>query len=146
MERQQKLAAKKDQPFIDVPVRVRYADTDRMGIVYYGTYPIYFEIGRSEYMREKGFTYRKLEDSGFHLVVVGLEAKYFNAATYDDMLIVRTSIAELKSRGLVFHYKILRDGNLIVEGKTKHICVNSNRKSVVIPSHVLEALQDAKSK
>lgn len=130
---------------VDVPVRVRYADTDKMGIVYYGTYPIYFEIGRSEYMREKGFAYRSFEELGYHLVVVNLEAKYYNSATYDDLLMVRTSISDIKSRGLTFNYEIYRDGVLVVSGKTKHICINSEKKTTSIPPHLLKILKDAES-
>lgn len=134
-----------DEGFIHVPVRVRYADTDRMGIVYYGTYPVYFEIGRSEYMRQKGFTYREFEEQGYHLVVVRMEVKYYNSATYDDHLIVRTRVSELKSRGLTFHYKIYKGDNILVEGKTSHICTNSNKKPVVIPQFLLETLRDVKT-
>jgi acyl-CoA thioester hydrolase len=130
---------------VDVPVRVRYADTDKMGIVYYGTYPIYFEIGRSEYMRKKGFSYRNFEEEGYHLVVVNLEAKYYNSATYDDLLIVRTSISGLKSRGLTFHYEVYKDGTLVVDGKTKHICINHERKSSAMPPHLLKTLKDVES-
>jgi acyl-CoA thioester hydrolase len=132
--------------YVETPIRVRYADTDTMGVVYYGTYPIYFEVGRAEYMRSKGFPYRKFEETGFHLVVVHLEAKYYNTATYDDLLTVRTSITELKSRGLAFHYEVFRDGALIVEGKTKHICTNSDKKTVVIPPSLFEILKDVKSR
>ena len=131
--------------FTETIIRVRYADTDRMGVVYHGKYSVYFEIGRSEYIREKGFTYRDFEEMGYQLVVVGLEAKYYNSATYDDLLTVRTGISELKSRGLTFHYEIYKNGNIIVEGKTKHICVNSGKKPVVIPSPLIEILKDAKS-
>ena len=130
---------------VDVPVRVRYADTDRMGIVYYGTYPQYFEIGRSEFMREKGFTYRQFEEMGYHLVVTGIDIKYHNAATYDDLLSVRTSISDVKSRGLTFHYEIFKDGAIIVEGHTKHICVDGGRKPVRIPSDVLEIFKNVSS-
>jgi acyl-CoA thioester hydrolase len=130
--------------YVETSIRVRYADTDTMGVVYYGTYPIYFEVGRAEYMRSKGFPYKKFEETGFHLVVVHLEAKYYNTAAYDDLLTVRTSIAELKSRGLIFHYGIFRDGVLIVEGKTKHICTNSDKKTVVIPASLFETLKDVK--
>jgi len=129
--------------FIHVPVRVRYADTDRMGIVYYGNYPVYFEIGRSEYMRQKGFTYREFEERGYHLVVVRMEVKYYNPALYDDELTVRTRIAEWRSRGLTFQYKIYRDSEIIVEGKTMHICTNSDKKPVLIPKYLLETLKDA---
>jgi len=135
---------KKEMEFISAPIRVRYADTDKMGIVYYGTYPAYFEIGRSEYMREKGLPYRKLEEMGYYLVVVGLEAKYHNSAVYDDLITVETCISELKSRGLTFHYEIYKDGNMIVEGKTKHICLNASKKPVLLPSQLLAVLKDAK--
>ena len=136
----------RESDYVETPIRVRYADTDTMGVVYYGTYPIYFEVGRAEYMRAKGYPYRKFEEIGFHLVVVHLEAKYYNTAAYDDLLTVRTSIAELKSRGLTFHYKIFRDGDLIVEGKTKHICTNSDKKTVVIPPSLLETLKNVQSR
>ncbi len=146
MEQPYKSVETKKTEFVDVPIRVRYADTDMMGIVYYGTYPVYFEIGRSEYMRTKGFTYKEFEDMGYHLVVVGMEIKYYNTATYDDLLIVKARISELQSRGMTFHYKIYKDENLVVEGKTKHICVNSSKKTVVIPSHLIHILKDVISK
>jgi acyl-CoA thioester hydrolase len=128
---------------VDVPVRVRYGDTDRMGIVYYGTYPYYFEIGRSEFMREKGFAYRRLEEMGYYLVVTGVDIKYYNGATYDDLLTIRTSIVELKSRGLTFHYQIYKDDTIIVKGNTKHVCVDDGRKTVRIPPDVMEILKNA---
>ncbi|OPX99174.1 MAG: Acyl-CoA thioester hydrolase YbgC [Syntrophorhabdus sp. PtaU1.Bin002] len=128
--------------YVDTPIRVRYADTDTMHVVYYGTYPVYFEVGRAEYMRTKGFTYREFESTGYHLVVVSMEAKYHGSAAYDDLLTVRTRISELKSRGLTFHYEIYRDGSLIVEGKTKHICTNSDKKTVVMPSPLFDLLKD----
>jgi acyl-CoA thioester hydrolase len=130
--------------YVETPIRVRYADTDTMGVVYYGTYPIYFEVGRAEYMRAKGCTYKEFESTGFHLVVVSMEAKYHSNATYDDLVTVRTSISELKSRGLTFHYEIFRDGALIVEGKTRHICTNSDKKTVVMPQSLFEILKDVK--
>ena len=130
--------------YFETPIRVRYADTDTMGVVYYGTYPIYFEVGRAEYMRAKGCTYKEFESTGFHLVVVSMEAKYHSNATYDDLITVRTSICELKSRGLTFHYEIFRDGALIVEGKTRHICTNSDKKTVVMPPSLFEILKDVK--
>jgi acyl-CoA thioester hydrolase len=140
MKKQSKQDPEQNGKFIDVPVRVRYADTDMMGVVYHANYPVFFEIGRSEYMRQKGFTYREFEAMGYHLVVTGLEAKYYNSATYDDLLTVRTRISELQSRGLTFHYIIYRDKTLLVEGITKHLCIH-NKKTVVIPSHLLNILK-----
>jgi acyl-CoA thioester hydrolase len=130
--------------YVDVPLRVRYADTDRMGIVYYGTYPAYFEVGRTEFMREKGLTYRTLEEMGFHLVVSGIEIKYYNPATYDDLLTVRTSISEIQSRGVGFTYSIRRDGLTIAQGKTKHICVTAGRKPVRLPPLLVEILKNGR--
>lgn len=128
--------------YTDVPVRVRYADTDRMGIVYYGTYPIYFEMGRSEFMRERGFTYRQFEEGGYHLVVTGMEVKYLSSAVYDDLLVVRTSVSDVQSRGLAFNYTILKDGITVVQGKTRHICLNVERKPVRIPSFLATILKN----
>ena len=127
MKKQSRQASEETADFVDVPVRVRYADTDMMGVVYHANYPVFFEIGRSEYMRQKGFTYREFEAMGYHLVVTGLEAKYYNSATYDDLLTVRTRISELQSRGLTFHYIIYRDKTLLVEGITKHLCINNKK-------------------
>ena len=131
---------------VDMAVRVRYADTDRMGVVYHGTYSEFFEVGRSEFIRKKGFTYKDFEEMGYQLVVVELEAKYHGSATYDDLLTVKTGISELKSRGLTFHYEIYKNGSMIVEGKTKHICLNSGKKPALIPSPLVEILKDVKLK
>ena len=129
--------------YLEVPVRVRYADTDKMGIVYYGTYPQYFEIGRTELMRSKGLAYRAVEEMGYHLVVSGMEIKYHSSATYDDVLIVRVSVADIQSRGITFHYLILKDGQRVVEGKTKHVGVNADWKAVRIPPAISELFIDA---
>ena len=86
-------APESERPVARVEVEVRYAETDQMGVVYYVTYPFYFEIGRSEFMRTKGFTYREFEERGFHLVVVSMEAKYHGNATYDDLITVKTGIS-----------------------------------------------------
>lgn len=131
--------------YIDIPVRVRYADTDRMGVVYNGNYATYFEIGRSEYMRQKGFTYKEFEDMGYHLVVVALEARYYNNAGYDDLIVVKTGISELKSRSVTFHYKVYKDETLLVEGSTQHICTNTSKKAIVIPQALMDILKDALS-
>jgi acyl-CoA thioester hydrolase len=131
--------------YVDVPLRVRYADTDRMGIVYYGNYAAFFEVGRNEFMREKGFPYKELEDQGYGLVVTGIEIKYYNSATYDDLLLVRTSITDVQSRGVSFHYTVLRDGTTIVVGKTRHICISAEKKPTRLPPFLKEVLNNASS-
>jgi len=131
--------------YVDVPLRVRYADTDQMGIVYYGAYPEYFEVARSEFMRERGLSYRSLEDLGYFLVVAGMEVKYYNPAVYDDLLTIRTSVSNIQSRGVTFEYLILRDSVLVVQAKTRHICVSSDRKPRRLPHVLIESLQDGHS-
>jgi acyl-CoA thioester hydrolase len=131
--------------YVDVPLRVRYADTDRMGIVYYGTYPVYFEVGRSEFMRAKGLPYKDLEEQGFYLVVTGLEIKYYNPAAYDDLLAVRTSVSDVQSRGVTFNYTVYRDGVTVVVGKSRHICVTADRKPIRLPPFLIEVLKNASS-
>jgi acyl-CoA thioester hydrolase len=133
--------------FVDIPIRVRYGDTDKMGVVYYGIYPLYFEMARSEYLRAKGFTYKKIEEMGYYLVVVDLAAKYYNNAGYDDLVIAKTSMPELRSRGLTFHYNVYKDDTLLVQGHTKHLCISrEEKKAVAIPPHLMKILKDAQAK
>ncbi len=128
--------------YVDVPLRVRYADTDMMGIVYYGAYPVYLEVARNEFMREKGLPYRKLEEMGYRLVVSGIEIKYYNPAVYDDLLLVRTSVTDIQSRGVTFTYEILKDGATVVRGKTKHICVTAERKPTRLPPPLIDIFKN----
>jgi acyl-CoA thioester hydrolase len=114
-----------------------------MGIVYYGTYPVYFEVGRNEFMRARGFPYKELEEQGYYLVVTGLEIKYYNPALYDDVLDVRTSVSDVQSRGVTFNYTVLRDGATVVVGKTRHICVTAERRPTRLPPFLVEVLQNA---
>ena len=130
---------------VDVPVRVRYADTDRMGVVYYGNYPQFFEMGRTEFMREKGFVYREFEEQGYHLVVTALEVKYYNSATYDDLLIVRTRVGDVQSRALTFYYTVMKDEVRVVEGKTRHVCVTRDMKPARFPDALMEVLHNVRS-
>jgi acyl-CoA thioester hydrolase len=126
----------------DIPLRVRYADTDSMGVVYHGNYAAYFEVARSEFMRGKGFTYRAFEEMGYFLVVSEIQMKYYNSALYDDLLVIKISLDDVQSRGLSFSYAILKEGRTVVEGKTRHICVNAEKKTVRIPSFLLDALNN----
>ena len=110
-------------------LRVRYSETDKMGIVYYANYLVWFEIGRAEYCRARGFSYRDMEenDDSF-LVVAEAYCRYKAPAYYDDELIVRTHITELRRRSLRFGYEIVRasDGQIVAEGETGHVVTDSN--------------------
>lgn len=109
-------------------LRVRYSETDKMGVVYHANYLIWFEIGRTEYCRARGFSYRDMEeDDNAFLVVAESYCRYKAPAYYDDELVVRTHITELRRRSLRFGYEIVRvsDGQIIAEGETGHVVTNS---------------------
>jgi acyl-CoA thioester hydrolase len=109
-------------------LRVRYAETDKMGIVYYANYLVWFEIGRTEYCRARGFSYLDMEESDdAFLVVAESYCRYKAPAYYDDELLIRTHITELRKRSLRFGYEILRvsDGQIIAEGETGHVVTDS---------------------
>lgn len=109
-------------------LRVRYSETDKMGIAYYANYLVWFEIGRTEFCRARGFSYRDMEenDDAF-LVVAETYCRYKAPAYYDDELVIRTHITELRRRSLRFGYEIVRaaDGKIIAEGETGHVVTDS---------------------
>lgn len=110
-------------------VRVRYSETDKMGVVYHANYLIWFEIGRTEFCRARGFSYREMEeDDNAFLVVAESYCRYKAPAYYDDELLIRTHITELRKRSLRFGYEIVRasDGVVIAEGETGHVVTNGD--------------------
>jgi acyl-CoA thioester hydrolase len=124
--------AQENAPFEDwheTQLRVRYSETDKMGIVYYANYLIWFEIGRAEYCRARGFSYRDMEqnDDAF-LVVAESYCRYKAPAYYDDELLVRTHITELRKRSLRFGYEVVKasDGQIVAEGETGHVVTDSS--------------------
>ncbi|WP_447640311.1 MULTISPECIES: acyl-CoA thioesterase [Chitinophagaceae] len=99
-------------------IRVRYAETDQMGVVYYGNYPAYFEVGRVEAIRSLGYSYKEMEESGIMMPVVDVHIKYLRPAKYDDLLTVKTQIREMPSHKIVFHSEILNEqGKLLTKGE-----------------------------
>jgi acyl-CoA thioester hydrolase len=105
--------------------RVIYGDTDAMGIVYYANYLRFFEIGRAEYVRARGGSYRAMEDDGLMLPVIEVKAKYLAPARYDDVLRIVTKIERLGHATIAFEYRIERDdGQVLVTGFTEHACVS----------------------
>jgi acyl-CoA thioester hydrolase len=109
----------------ETTVRVRYAETDRMGYVYYGNYSQYYEVGRVEALRSLGYPYKKLEDSGIMLPVLQFSIKYFKPAYYDDLLTVVTIINEVPSTRIHFEYEIYNQQNeLLNKGDTTLVFVS----------------------
>jgi acyl-CoA thioester hydrolase len=121
--------------FFDFEIRVRYAETDQMGVAYYANYLVWFEIGRSEFCREKGFRYADLEASGYKLVVTDVHCRYRNSARYDEIITVRTWLKETNRRMITFGYRILRQNSheIIAEGETRHLCLDSSGKPKSMP-------------
>jgi acyl-CoA thioester hydrolase len=108
----------------DVTIRVRYAETDQMGVVYHSNFLIWFEVGRVELMRAQGFDYKRMEiEDDCHLVVAEVHCRYHHPARYDELIIVRTRIVDAKNRMLKFGYEVFRqeDQKLLATGDTTHI-------------------------
>nr|WP_269479218.1 thioesterase family protein [Rubrobacter xylanophilus] len=123
-------------------VRVRYSETDAQGVVNNGTYLAYFEVGRVEWLRKAGLSYRKLEERGYGFVVVEAFVRYRKGARFDDELRVRTRLSELERASLRFEYEVLRDGEALATGYTRHACVRlSSGRAARIPREVLEGLR-----
>src|ERR687897_635669 len=127
----------------ETTIRVRYAETDRMGVVYHANYLVWFEIGRTEFCRARGFAYREMEENDrAFLVVAESYCRYKAPAYYDDELIVRTHITELRKRSLRFGYEIVRlsDGKVIAEGETGHVVTDSTGRVRSLPEGYAQRL------
>ncbi len=126
----------------EVQVRVRYAETDKMGYVYYGNYPMYYEVGRTELIRQTiGLTYKQLESSGTLMPVVHLESKYMKPAFYDDLLTIRTVIRKKPGIKIEFGYEIYNQNmELVNEGKTTLIFVSAQTMKPVQPPGMFREL------
>ena len=127
----------------DTKIRVRYGETDKMGYSYYGNYPLYYEVGRTELLRSLGYSYRLLEESGILMPVLNLNVNYFIPSYYDDEITVRTIIHEIPTVRIRFVYEIFNtDGKLINKGETTLAFINAEtRKPVRAPKEILDCLQ-----
>ena len=126
----------------EVTIRVRYAETDRMGLVHHANYLVYFEQGRTELLRSLGLSYRDMEDQGFLLVLTKVQVRYRSPARYDDLLTLRTTVTRTTLVKIEHRYELLRDGLLLAEGETTLGCVDREGKVQPLP-RVLAAGQDA---
>ena len=110
----------------ETKLRVRYSETDQMGIVYYGNYAQYYEVGRVEAMRKLGTTYREMENEGFMMPILSMNCKYIRPAQYDDLLTVKTTIEKLPTTRITFKYEIYNDkGTLLNIGETVLVFVDN---------------------
>ena len=124
-------------------IRVRYGETDQMGVVYHANYASYFEVGRTEWLREYGITYKSMEETGVMLPVISLEIKYKNSARYDDLLTIKTSIKKLPSARIEFDYELVNEsGDLGATGSTDLVFINMKRnRPMRCPDYLLDKLK-----
>lgn len=127
-----------------IECRVLYGDTDSGGVVYYGNYLRFFEAGRTEILRAHGTSYRELEERGYILPVVECHTRYKASARYDDLLVVETSISEVRKMACRFNHRISRavDGRFLVKGYTLNACITREGKLTNFPDYFLAKLQE----
>jgi acyl-CoA thioester hydrolase len=126
----------------ETAIRIRYKDTDRMGVVYYGNYLTFFEIGRTELMRCLGIPNSALEARGYTLPVVDAAATYRGNVGYDEIITVRTTISRTTRVTIRFDYQVLDEsGRLLVTGHTIHACLDSSMKPSRVPEDVRAAIE-----
>lgn len=127
----------------ETEVRVRYAETDQMGIVHNANYLIWFEVGRSEFCRARGFSYKEMEEKDNALMVVAESyCRYKSPAYYEDLLTIRTKVEEIRSRSLRFVYEVYRasDETLLAEGETLHLVTDVNKRVRSLPDNYKKKL------
>jgi acyl-CoA thioester hydrolase len=120
-------------PSHELSIRVRYAETDRMGLLHHANYFVYFEMGRTELLRARGLSYRDIEDAGHLLVIVDIGCKFKRPAFYDDLLTLRTTVAKVTHVKIVHEYKLMREGTLLAEGHSTLACVDRDGKPQALP-------------
>ena len=131
---------------VSTEVRVRYAETDQMGIVYYANYLVWFELGRVECLRALGLAYSVLEkDHGCILPVIESHCRYRSPARYDDEIVVKTWLKNIRESVIHFGYELLRveDGSLLAEGETTHIVADAQMRKAVLPEKYMSVFREA---
>jgi len=121
-------------------IRVRYSETDRMGVAHHSSYLFWFEVGRTGLLRESGFNYREMEANGALLPVMEYNVRFQIGADYDDDLRIESWITSLRSRTVTFSYRVVRDGKLLATAWTRHLCVTADNQFRRIPEEIRQAL------
>jgi acyl-CoA thioester hydrolase len=129
---------------VEARLRVIYGDTDQMGVVYHANYFRYFEFSRMEFFRARGGNYREMEEQGFQLPIVEVSAQYKAPARYDDLLVIRPTLSELRRASVVFTYEVHRDGepsSLLCTGRTVHACMGRDGKLRRLPDSFVRLVE-----
>ncbi|WP_298238880.1 thioesterase family protein [uncultured Algibacter sp.] len=130
--------------FDEIQIRVRYGETDQMGVVYHGNYPLYLEMGRIELLRKMGVSYKKMEENGIMLPVVSLSLNYKKSAGYDDVINVKTQLKKRPTVRIEFDYEITNEaGEILTTASTTLVFIDmKTNKPTRPPSYILEALDN----
>lgn len=124
--------------YVDIPLTVRYAETDRMGIVHHSNYPVWFEVGRTEFIKQNGISYSTIESLGIMLPLIELKCRFISSSTYEDKIIVRTRIKEYTKTRLNFYYEVFKEQDIqnpITTGETIHVWTNKDLKPINLQKH-----------
>ncbi|HET8986687.1 MAG TPA: thioesterase family protein [Trueperaceae bacterium] len=129
-------------PTAHTEIRVRFAETDQMGVVHHSVYPVWFEAGRVEWMRQRSLSYRELEDSGISLAVARLEVSYRTPARFDDVITVESTLVSARSRQVVFEYRLTTQPGtvLVATGRSEHVPTDRSGRAVRLPGAWLDPL------
>ena len=125
-------------------IRVRYQETDSMGVVYYGNYFVWFEVARTEYLRAHKVSYRQMEEEGMYLVVASASCQYKYPARYDDIVRIQCWISEVKNSSLKFGYNLFIEDKIIASGESVHVFTNKAWKPMRIPEDLLGSFTSLK--
>lgn len=117
----------------EITIRVRYAETDRMGLLHHANYLVWFEQGRVELFRAQGYSYKDVEDQGYYLVLTRIEVKYRRPVHFDDLLTLRTVVKRTTAVRIDHRYELLRDGTLVAEGESTLACVDGDGNPQALP-------------
>lgn len=124
-------------------IRVRYAETDAMGIVHHAVYPVWMELGRSDLLRQLGQSYSEWEAAGIRITVGEIHVKYRAPARYDELIQVRSRVREASRRRIVFGYFIEREGTLLASGESVHLVCGSDGRARILPEPYLSLVRNA---
>jgi acyl-CoA thioester hydrolase len=117
----------------EITIRVRYAETDRMGLLHHANFLVYFEQGRTELLRAHGMSYRDLEDQGYLLVLTKVEVRYRGPARFDDLVTLRTSVVKTTAVRIDHRYEMFCEGRLVAEGSSTLACVDRAGRPQPLP-------------
>jgi acyl-CoA thioester hydrolase len=140
--------ANENAAVVESRLRVRYAETDQMGVVYHSNFIIWMEVGRVEMLRALGYSYREMEQDGLHLPVAEVKCRYKAPAKYDDLIVIRTRMINLRGFLIHFGYEILRDEDdtLLAEGESVHLVVGPDMQRCSLPEKYMTPFTKAMGK